>query len=93
VDVAAWLRGLELEQYEPAFRDNRIDAKVLPRLTGEDLKDIGVALRLAIAASSSMPSQRCAKAPRRRPLPKSPQRCRGRPHLLLQYRLSPSGAS
>ena len=43
MDVAAWLRGLGLEQYEPAFRDNRIDAEVLPRLTVEDLKDIGVA--------------------------------------------------
>jgi class 3 adenylate cyclase len=41
VDVAAWLRGLGLEQ--PAFRDNRIDAEVLPKLTVEDLKDIGVA--------------------------------------------------
>jgi class 3 adenylate cyclase len=43
VDVAAWLRGLGLEQYEPAFRDNRIDAEILPKLTGEDLKEIGVA--------------------------------------------------
>ena len=43
MDVAAWLRGLGLEQYEPAFRDNRIDAEILPKLTAEDLKDIGVA--------------------------------------------------
>jgi class 3 adenylate cyclase len=42
MDVAAWLRGLGLEQYEPAFRDNGIDAAVLPKLTVEDLKDIGV---------------------------------------------------
>jgi class 3 adenylate cyclase len=42
VDVAAWLRGLGLEQYEPAFRDNGIDSAVLPKLTVEDLKDIGV---------------------------------------------------
>ena len=32
-----------LEQYEPAFRDNGIDAEILPKLTVEDLKDIGVA--------------------------------------------------
>ena len=44
MDVAAWLRGLGLEQYEPAFRDNRIDAEILPKLTAEDLKDIGVAM-------------------------------------------------
>src|SRR5215472_15289910 len=42
MDVAAWLRGLGLEQYEPAFRDNGIDAEILPKLTAEDLKDIGV---------------------------------------------------
>jgi class 3 adenylate cyclase len=43
MDIAAWLRGLGLDQYEPAFRDNAIDGAVLPRLTSDDLKDIGVA--------------------------------------------------
>jgi class 3 adenylate cyclase len=42
MDVANWLRGLGLERYEPAFRDNDIDAEVLPRLTAEDLSAIGV---------------------------------------------------
>ena len=42
MDVAKWLRGLGLEQYAPAFRDNDIDAKVLRRLTGEDLRELGV---------------------------------------------------
>src|SRR5215469_15101276 len=44
MDVAAWLRGLGLEQYEPAFRANEVDARVLPSLTAEDLKDLGVNL-------------------------------------------------
>ena len=44
MDIAAWLRGLELERYEAAFRANEIDASVLPRLTAEDLKDLGVTL-------------------------------------------------
>ena len=44
MDVAEWLRELGLEQYEPAFRANEIDARVLPRLTTEDLKDLGVTL-------------------------------------------------
>ena len=35
-------RSLGLEEYEPAFRDNGIDAAILPKLTVEDLKDIGV---------------------------------------------------
>jgi class 3 adenylate cyclase len=42
VDIAAWLRDLGLERYEQAFRDNDIDARVLPRLTADDLKDIGI---------------------------------------------------
>ena len=42
MDVGAWLRKLGLEQYEAAFRENRIDDTVLPRLTAEDLKDLGV---------------------------------------------------
>ena len=42
MDIPAWLRGLGLEQYEPAFRDNDIDAEVLPRLTPEDLTAVGI---------------------------------------------------
>src|SRR5438876_2673221 len=44
MDVAEWLRGLGFEQYEPAFRANEIDERVLPSLTAEDLKDLGVSL-------------------------------------------------
>jgi integrase len=44
VDIAAWLHGLGLQQYEQAFRDNAIDAAVLPELTADDLKDLGVNL-------------------------------------------------
>jgi SAM domain (Sterile alpha motif) len=44
MDLADWLRGLGLERYEPAFRENEIDAGVLPSLTAEDLKDLGVTL-------------------------------------------------
>src|SRR5215471_6566115 len=44
MDVADWLRKLGLEQYEPAFRANEVDARVLPSLTAEDLKDLGVNL-------------------------------------------------
>src|SRR5215469_4402588 len=42
MDVAAWLRDLGLERYVSAFRDNDIDAEVLPKLTAEDLISIGV---------------------------------------------------
>src|SRR5271170_7692650 len=42
MDVAAWLRSLGLAEYEAAFRENRIDETVLPKLTAEDLKELGV---------------------------------------------------
>ena len=42
MDIGAWLRSLGLQQYEPAFRNNDIDAEVLPKLTTEDLIAIGI---------------------------------------------------
>jgi class 3 adenylate cyclase/predicted ATPase len=42
MDVGGWLRRLGLEQYEASFRENKIDDAVLPSLTAEDLKDLGV---------------------------------------------------
>ena len=44
IDVGAWLRDLGLGQYEAMFRDNAINEKVLPNLTAEDLKDMGVGI-------------------------------------------------
>jgi class 3 adenylate cyclase len=44
MDVGEWLRTLGLEQYEPAFRANEIDERILASLTAEDLKDLGVTL-------------------------------------------------
>ena len=62
MDVAAWLRGLGLEQYAPAFRDNDVDGEVLPELTADDLIGLGVnsighrrKLLAAIAALGAAP--------------------------------------
>jgi class 3 adenylate cyclase/predicted ATPase len=44
MEIGTWLRSLGLERYEPAFRENEIDWKELPKLTAEDLKDLGVVL-------------------------------------------------
>ena len=44
IEILQWLRELGLEQYADAFRDNAIDAKILPTLTANDLRDIGVTL-------------------------------------------------
>ena len=43
MDAGTWLRGLGLGQYEQAFRDNDIDAALLPTLTADDLYELGVA--------------------------------------------------
>src|ERR1700746_1147208 len=67
MDIVVWLRSLGLGKYEAAFRENDIDETVLPGLTHETLKELGVTsvghrLKLleAIAARRSDTS---AKAP------------------------------
>jgi class 3 adenylate cyclase len=42
MDIVVWLRSLGLGKYEAAFRNNEIDETVLPNLTSEDLKEVGV---------------------------------------------------
>ena len=44
MDVGAWLRDLGLGRYEATFRDNAIDAEVLPDLSAADLERLGVPL-------------------------------------------------
>src|ERR1700722_3062951 len=44
MDIANWLHGLGLREYEAAFRENRIDADVLAELTDDDLKQLGMPL-------------------------------------------------
>ncbi len=46
MDVGAWLRELGLAEYAEAFATNGIDSAILPELTNDDLKDLGIA-RLA----------------------------------------------
>jgi hypothetical protein len=65
MDVVVSLRGLGLGKYEAAFRENEIDETVLPNLTAEDLKDLGVSIvghrrkiLDAIARCAPMPATR-----------------------------------
>ena len=41
-DVARWLEGLGLGQSAQAFAENGVELSLLPELTNEDLKDLGV---------------------------------------------------
>src|SRR5271167_2800875 len=51
-----------MQQYEEAFRANAIDAEVLPELTADDLRDLGVSLvghrRKLLAAIAALRSDR-----------------------------------
>ena len=42
-NIACWLEELGLGEYAEAFAANNVDSRILPELTGDDLKDIGVA--------------------------------------------------
>ena len=57
MDVVVWLRSLGLGKYEAVFRENNIDETVLPSLTHENLKELGIA-SLAVRQSAC----RCEKA-------------------------------
>ncbi len=67
IDVGGWLRGLGLGQYEATFRENEIDQSVLPNLTAEDLKDLGVGIvghrRKLLDAIAALRADTTAKAP------------------------------
>jgi hypothetical protein len=43
-EITDWLTKLGLPEYAGAFAGNGIDVSVLPHLTDQDLKDIGVLL-------------------------------------------------
>ena len=43
-DVTDWLEKLGMSEYAQRFAENRIDLSVLPDLTDQHLKDLGVAL-------------------------------------------------
>jgi uncharacterized protein YjiS (DUF1127 family) len=60
--IADWLEQLGMSEYADRFAENRIDFSVLPELTDQDLKDLGVVLGdrrkilRAIAALTNTPA-------------------------------------
>ena len=67
MDVVVWLRSLGLGKYEAVFRENEIDETVLPDLTAEDLKELGVTAlghrRKLLAAIAALRDDASGKAP------------------------------
>ena len=82
MDIAAWLQGLGLERYVPVFRDNEIDWEVLPKLTSEDLREIGVAaighrrklLDAIVGLGATVPAAAVMAAPFYAPAPADAER-------------------
>jgi class 3 adenylate cyclase/predicted ATPase len=79
MDIGGWLRDLGLEQYEPAFRDNAIDAETLRTLTAEDLRELGVAAighrKKLLAAIAALGAAGPAPIPRAETIDVSMQPC------------------
>jgi predicted ATPase/class 3 adenylate cyclase len=81
-DVPNWLNSLGLDQYADAFTQNDVDAQVLPLLTNDDLKEIGVSLghrKIILAsiqehfgASDSKTAPTASKSPSNLELPAAP---------------------
>ena len=67
MDIGGWLRSLGLEQYEAVFRENEITERLLPSLTAEDLKELGVAalghLRILLDSISALRADTGGKVP------------------------------
>ena len=80
MDVVVWLRSLGLGKYEAVFRENEIDETVLPSLTEEHLKQLGVTAlghRVKLLdAIAALRNDASGKAP---PLTQRPRRVSQRP--------------
>src|SRR5262245_22228412 len=67
MDIVVWLRSLGLGKYEAAFRENELDETILPNLTAEDLKDLGVSIvghrRKILDAIAALRTDASLKAP------------------------------
>src|SRR6516162_6166351 len=90
MDVGSWLRGFGLERYEASFRENEIDETVLPSLTADDLKDLGIGIvghrRKLLDAIAALRADANTKVPLSDTLPtidRSPKDAAERRHLTV----------
>jgi class 3 adenylate cyclase/predicted ATPase len=96
MDLGDWLRSLGLERYEAAFRENEIDDVVLPNLTAQDLKDLGVGIvghrrKLLDAIATLRADANAAPAPAATPVSRavatatSPEAAGERRHVTVMF--------
>ena len=86
--IADWLEKLGLSEYADRFADNKIDVSVLPHLTDEDLKEIGVPLghrrKMFAAINQGSASIQPTPAPTTRIEPKTPDAAERR-HVTVMF--------
>ena len=58
--IADWLEKLGLSEYAQRFAENDIDVSVLPHVTDQDLKELGVSLGHR-TRMKTMPSEPCGQ--------------------------------
>ena len=89
MDVVVWLRSLGLERYEAAFRENEMDEAVLPSLTHETLKELGVTAvghRLKLLdAIAALRTDAGVKAPSVEPAPPKQQETAERRQVTVMF--------
>ena len=75
--IADWLEQLGMSEYAQRFAENRIDFSVLPELTDQHLKDLGIALgdRLKILRAIREPSDAAPTTPQPPLSAKAPRNC------------------
>ena len=64
--IAEWLASIGLGEYSQCFAENAIDLSVVPDLTEQDLKDLGVFLghrRKMLRAIADMNVGGCGRSP------------------------------
>ena len=75
MDVEAWLAGVGLAQYAQTFRDNAIDAEVLPDLTDAHLRELGLPLGARLKIVKAVAALRAhGPSPAAAPIPQTTPR-------------------
>src|SRR4029078_7291014 len=85
--IAQWLHALGFEQYAQRFAENEIDVSVLPHLTDQDLKDIGIPLghRRKILAAISESAAQAAFDPSAASMPSKTSNAAERRQLTIMF--------
>ncbi len=62
-DIARWLEGLGLGQYAQAFAENDVDFEVLPQLSDDNFKELGLTLGHRVKLQSAIKALSVEEAP------------------------------